>query len=162
MTTPSVQIRRATPDDAMILARLNRFVHDLHVDARPDIFHLAHAIGELAPHFVAFLAGEGAMAYIAESSENGPVGYITATIQNRSADALMHSQRFVYVNHVAIDPQVARMGVGSALVESVRAAALEAGCTRLLTDVWDFNTRALAFFENQALGRIQHRLEQRL
>jgi hypothetical protein len=54
------------------------------------------------------------------------------------------------------------MGVGSALVESVRAAALEAGCAGLFTDVWDFNTKALAFFEGQGLGRIQHRLEQRL
>ncbi|WP_431894511.1 N-acetyltransferase family protein [Nonomuraea sp. bgisy101] len=162
MTTPSVRIRRATPDDVVILAQLNRFVHDLHVDARPDIFLLAHAASVLAPHFAAFLAREGAMAYIAESSETGPVGYITATIQNRSADALMHPQRFVYVNHIAVDPQAARTGVGSALVESVRAAALEAGCTSLLTDVWDFNTKALTFFENQGLGRIQHRLEQRL
>jgi ribosomal protein S18 acetylase RimI-like enzyme len=162
MTTPSVQIRRATPDDGVILAQLNRFVHDLHVDARPDTFRLAHAADELAPHFVAFLAREGAMAYIAESSENGPVGYVTAAIQNRSADVLMHPQRFVYVNHIAVDPRAARMGVGSALVESVRAAALEAGCASLFTDVWDFNTKALAFFEGQGFGRTQHRLEQRL
>ncbi|WP_143121259.1 GNAT family N-acetyltransferase, partial [Streptosporangium canum] len=149
-------------DDVVILAQLNRFVHDLHVDARPDTFHLVHAADELAPHFAAFLAREGAMAYIAESSENGPVGYITAAIQNRSADALMHPQRFVYVNHIAVDPRVARMGVDSALVESVRAEALEAGCASLFADVWDFNIEALAFFEGQGFGRVQHRLEQRL
>ncbi|WP_327587314.1 GNAT family N-acetyltransferase [Nonomuraea sp. NBC_00507] len=162
MTTPSVRIRQAVRDDAGILAQLNQFVHGLHVDARPDIFRPAPAVEELMPLFSGFLAREGAIAFIAESGDDTPVGYITATIHNRPADALMHARSFAFVEHIAVDPRMARTRVGSALVESVRAAALEAGCTSLIADVWDSNKKALAFFEGQGLGPMRHWLEEKL
>jgi ribosomal protein S18 acetylase RimI-like enzyme len=134
----------------------------LHVGARPDVFQPSSDVEELIPIFSGFLAREGAIAFVAESEEGVPVGYVTAMIHHRPADALMHARSFVFIEHIAVDPTVARMGVGSALVESVRGVGVEAGCTSLLTDVWDFNKKALAFFEGQGLGRMRHWLEQRL
>ncbi|MEU8356350.1 GNAT family N-acetyltransferase [Nonomuraea sp. NPDC048882] len=163
MTTPSAQVRLAGREDAGVLAQLNQFVHGLHGAARPDVFRPAPAVEELTPIFSGFLAREGAIAFIAELGDGTPVGYITATIHDRPADALMHARSFVFVEHIAVNPQVARTRVGSVLVEAVRVAGLEAGCTSLITDVWDFNTQALAFFgEGQRLRPMRHWLEAKL
>ncbi len=45
-------IRRATPEDARTLARLNAFVHDLHVEAQPHYFRPTDLEGETRPDAV--------------------------------------------------------------------------------------------------------------
>ncbi|MFG1957109.1 GNAT family N-acetyltransferase [Nonomuraea sp. NPDC049028] len=159
--TKSVRVRPATPDDAATLTQLNDFVHTLHVNERPDIFRPPSSAEELVSLFSSFLARENALAFIADSSE-GPVGYVMATMHKRPGDALTQPRSFVFVEHIAVDPAMARTGVGSALVESVRVAGKEAGCSSLLTDVWDFNKRALAFFGASGLAPMRHWLEQPL
>lgn len=57
----------------------------------------------------------------------------------------MHQPRmFVYVDQIAV--RHASGGVGTALVAAVCAAAKEAGCTDVVTEVWEFNQRARTFF----------------
>lgn len=57
----------------------------------------------------------------------------------------MHQPRmFVYVDQIAV--RHASGGVGTALVAAVCAAAKEAGCTDVVTEVWEFNERARTFF----------------
>ena len=157
----SVKVRPATSDDAATLAQLNDFVHAPHVNERPDIFRAPSSAEDLVSLFSAFLARENTLAFIADSPEH-PVGYVTATIHKRPGDALVRPRSFVFVEHIAVDPIMARTGVGTALVESIRVAGKEAGCTSLLTDVWDFNKRALAFFEAAGLVHMRHWLEQPL
>ncbi|NUW38354.1 GNAT family N-acetyltransferase [Nonomuraea sp. SMC257] len=160
MTKP-VQIRPATPADAATLAELNDFVHALHVENRPDFFRAPSSAEELVPTFRAFLEREDTLGFVADSAGRA-VGYVTATVRRHPGDALMQPRSVVFVDHIAVDPALARSGVGRALVESVRAAGKEAGCTRLMTDVWAFNERALAFFEAAGLSRMTYWLEQPL
>ncbi|GAA4225905.1 hypothetical protein GCM10023075_24720 [Streptosporangium album] len=43
-----------------------------------------------------------------------------------------------------------------------RPAHREAGCSRLITDVWDFNKEAQAFYEAAGFAPVRHWLEQPL
>ncbi|NBE93117.1 GNAT family N-acetyltransferase [Nonomuraea sp. KC401] len=63
------------------------------------------------------------------------------------------------LEHLAVDPDVVRTGIGAALVEAVRTAGKEAGCASLVTDVWNFNDGALAFFDALGLTPMRHWLE---
>ncbi|NUW45402.1 GNAT family N-acetyltransferase [Nonomuraea rhodomycinica] len=160
MTKP-VRVRPATPADAATLAELNDFVHALHVENRPDFFRTPSSADELVPIFRAFLEREDTFGFVAESAGRA-VGYVTATVRRHPGDALVHPRNVIFVDHIAVDPALARAGVGTALVESVRAAGREVGCTRMMTDVWAFNERALAFFESAGLARMTYWLEQPL
>ncbi|GAA3696403.1 GNAT family N-acetyltransferase [Nonomuraea antimicrobica] len=160
MTEPvHALVRPATERDAAVLAELNRFVHALHVEARPDVFRTAASeTGELAAIFASFLAGDDTLAYVAEV-RGRPAGYVTAVVHRRPGDEMTRARSFVSVEHLAVDPGVARGGVGTALVEAVRTAGREAGCTAVLTDVWDFNQTALDFFEGLGFTPMRHWLE---
>lgn len=154
-------VRPATQEDAAVLARLNGFVHGLHVEGRPDVFQPPSDEEELASRFRDFLAGEDVLAFVAEA-EARPVGYVTATIHRSPGGVLTRPRSFAFVEHIAVDPEHAREGIGAALVEAVRAAGKDAGCTSVLTDVWDFNKTALAFFDGLGFVPMRHWLERSL
>ncbi|TDE47872.1 GNAT family N-acetyltransferase [Nonomuraea mesophila] len=130
MTTPTVDVRPATRADAALLARLNDVVHAVHVAARPDVFRAASSQDELVALFDDFLRRENALAFIARSSGEA-VGYATATLHERSGDVLTRPRSFVALEHLAVDPGAARVGIGTALVDAVRTAGKEAGCPGL-------------------------------
>ncbi|MFB9877984.1 GNAT family N-acetyltransferase [Planobispora siamensis] len=156
-----IEIRPASREDAGLLARLNGFVHTVHARNRPDVFHPGPAPEDLVPVFEAHLAREDALIFIA-CSQGRPVGYAFAVIIDRPSDALMQARNFIVLEHLAVDPDAARTGVGTALLDAVRAAGRQRGCSRLLTDVWDFNTEAQAFYEKAGFTPMRHILEQPL
>ncbi|MGP4097932.1 GNAT family N-acetyltransferase [Nonomuraea sp. KM90] len=102
-------------------------------------------------------------ATVLAESRGGAIGYVTATVHRRAGDVLTRPRNFAAIEHIAVDPAAARGGAGSALVEAVRVAAREVGCTSLVTDVWAVNKTALAFFEDGlGFAPMRHWLEQRL
>ncbi|MFJ2033132.1 GNAT family N-acetyltransferase [Streptosporangium sp. NPDC087985] len=161
MSSPSIEIRSASPEDAALLAELNDAVHSVHALHRPDVFRSQPAHDDLVPIFKAHLAREDARAFIARSSGR-PVGYALAVIVDRPGDALMQARRFISLEHLAVTSEATRTGVGTALLDAVRTSGREAGCSRLITDVWDFNTEARTFYEAAGLAPMRHWLEQPL
>ncbi|MEU6713984.1 GNAT family N-acetyltransferase [Nonomuraea sp. NPDC046802] len=157
----ALNVRPATPTDAALLARLNDFVHAVHAAERPDVFRADPPATELTSIFDGLLARENAVAFVAESSGR-PIGYATATLHHRQGDALTRPRSFVFLEHLAVDPEAGRAGVGTALVDAVRTAGRDAGCSAFLTDVWDFNKNALAFFEAVGFAPMRRFLEQPL
>lgn len=69
---------------------------------------------------------------------------------------------FVVLEHLAVVAEAARSGVGTALLDAVRAVGGAAGCSHLVTDVWDGNKEAQAFYAAAGFAPMVHRLEQPL
>ncbi|MFD8561946.1 N-acetyltransferase family protein [Streptosporangium canum] len=160
-SVPSIEIRLASVADAGLLAELNDFVHSVHALNRPDIFRSDPAPSEVAPIFESHLAREDIRVFIASSSGRS-VGYAMMLLIERSGDALMRPRAFAVLEHLAVASTAIRMGVGTALVDAVHTAAKNAGCSRLLTEVWDFNQEASAFYQSAGFTPMRHYLEQAL
>lgn len=62
------------------------------------------------------------------------------------------------LNMIAVDPNLRRAGVGSALIEHTIAAARDGGFERMSLHVWADNKRALAFYRAQGF-RMQARAD---
>ncbi|MFC6577913.1 GNAT family N-acetyltransferase [Planomonospora parontospora] len=159
-STP-IEIRLASSEDASVLAQLNDFVHAVHARNRPDIFRAEPAAEDLLPIFEAHLAREDVRVFIAQV-EGRPIGYALSIIVDRPGDALMQARTFIILEHLAVASDAIRTGVGTALVDAVRATGRQMGCSRLLTEVWDFNTEAMAFYEKAGFVPMRHLLEQPL
>ncbi|MEY9845436.1 N-acetyltransferase family protein [Streptacidiphilus sp. MAP5-3] len=157
-----VTIRTATTDDVTTLAALNAIVHDLHARARPDVFVTAPATDELEALLAGQLAELGVTFLLAEASDGRAVGYAMARVVERPASALVVRETVVSLQQIAVDPAAARSGVGSALLEHVRVLGRAAGCRRLVTQVWDLNEGAFAFYRAAGLKPVTRTLEQGL
>jgi len=157
-----IEIRTASSDDAPLLARLNGIVHEPHVRHRPDLFIDSPEQDALEAFFLARLTDPSVTAFVAETSDGRAVGYAQARIVSWDASALVRSGLVVFLDQIAVAPDAGGMGVGSALLEAVREVGRKAGCRRLVTEVWDFNEDARAFYDAAGLRRMNVRLDQLL
>jgi GNAT superfamily N-acetyltransferase len=155
-----MKIRAAAAEDAGILALLNRHVHEIHATHRPDLYRADPPEDELTDYFVTLLAKDETRAFIAEIDR--PVGYAMAAIVRREENPFLQAESFILLDQLAVDPQAARRGVASQLIDAVRDAGRMEGCRRLLTDVLDFNEGAKTFYAAAGFTELKHVLEQPL
>ena len=110
-------IRDAVPGDGPTLARLNEFVHGLHLDARPDFFRPAPP-DEAAAWLASLADGPATRIWIAEADRT-PVGYVLAYFHERPARPFTHARRWCEIDQIAVDPRWRRQGAARALTDAV-------------------------------------------
>ncbi|WP_411133186.1 GNAT family N-acetyltransferase [Streptomyces sp. C10] len=157
-----VQIRTASSDDVALLATLNDIVHDLHKRHRPDLFVDPREPDAVEAFFRSQIADPSVTVLLADGTEGKALGYALARVKNRPGSALMHSDVIVSVDQIAVVPDAARGGVGTALLEAVREVGRAAGCRRLVTDVWYFNESAREFYQAAGFRPMNMLLDQQL
>ncbi|MEU7890138.1 GNAT family N-acetyltransferase [Microbispora bryophytorum] len=143
-----------------MLAEMNRHVHDIHVEHRPDIY-TTPSLEDLTEMFGDRLDQETVRIFVAEL-DGECVGYACASLRQPGPTLLTHADSFIALDQLAVAPLGRRHGVATALLEAVRDAGREAGCRRLLTEVWDFNEDAFSFYEAAGFVPMKRSLEQSL
>jgi GNAT superfamily N-acetyltransferase len=150
-------IRRAVADDAFLLARLNRFVQELHVERRPDQFR-SPPPDELATWYRSRLGDPTTSCWIAEVG-GAAVGYLLANHHRRPATPFAPAREWYEIDQLAVDPAHRRRGIGRALVESVIAAAGDQGLQTIETSSWAFNEEMHGLLERVGFTRKVIRFE---
>jgi GNAT superfamily N-acetyltransferase len=135
--------RRAGPDDAATLARLNAHVQGWHAERYPEVFFPAPDPAALILWFTARLADPACTAFL---TGDPPVGYALCTVQAREASIFSPAIRRLMIDHVAVDPQARLQGRGRALLDAARQLAHDLQVDEILLDTWDANHDAHAFF----------------
>jgi ribosomal protein S18 acetylase RimI-like enzyme len=136
-------IRRATPADAAVIARLNAHVQGWHAEHYPEVFHAMPDPDGLTAYFAdrlsdptctAFLAGEPAL------------GYALCALQEREASVFSPAIRRLMIDHIAVAPEARRKGHGRALLDASRQLARDLAVDEIMLDTWEANHAAHAFF----------------
>lgn len=131
-------IRRATPDDAPALARLNRLFNGDSVS--PE---------QLAVQIRASAGVE--MAWLAEVAGQA-VGFACV----RLVPTLLYGTPYVELTELYVEENFRRAGVGRALLAEAEALARQAGADTMLVLTGFDNTNALKFY--RALGYVDYDL----
>jgi ribosomal protein S18 acetylase RimI-like enzyme len=155
----SITVRRANVDDAALIASLNADVQAVHAEVLPWRFKPSDGRAH-ASEAAAFLAKPESLVFIAEVAGE-PAGYVHAEIIRRPETSLVHPYEAIYIHAISVRPTYRRRGVGSALIEAVRAAGRAAGIELLTLDIWAFNDTARQFFSRQGFGAYQEKLWRR-
>lgn len=141
-----VDVRHARQSDAEALAALNNYVHDLHVEAEPSDFRLTDP-SEVRTFFESILSAPNHVVLLA-TADDSPVGYLWVEDQARPANPFKNPTQVLSLNHISVNPQFRRAGVGRALYLAAEREAQQRGVNRLVMDHWTFNEDAAAFFGN--------------
>jgi ribosomal protein S18 acetylase RimI-like enzyme len=102
-------IRRATPDDAATLARLNAHVQGWHAEHYPDVFHARPDPAAVRAYFEGWLADPDCTIFL---SGDPAVGYAACTLQFRAPSIFSPGIRRLLVDHIAVAPEARRPGTG--------------------------------------------------
>lgn len=150
-------IRRATPDDAQAISRIADGVQAIHADARPDVFR-PPALRAVPPaDIIALLDAPDHHVWVALIGDD-VVGYLMAEVQKRPENAIKRAMSRLYVHQMGVLSAFRGCGIGTALLQTAREFAADAGLKELALDVWRFNESARTFYQAQGFSVMREEL----
>jgi len=150
-------IRKLTLLDYEAADRLMQHLHDMHFEARPDLYIAVEHPYPLE-EYEEKVTSEQFISLAAE--EDGEIiGVCFVELREKS---LMVELPIAVMNALCVDEAHQRKGVATKLFEEATKLAREAGAKRLDLMVWGFNDTARAFYEKIGMKEQRRILEQEL
>lgn len=156
-TAQEIVVRPAVLEELPRVNEIRRYVNDVHVAGRPDIFR---------PGFCQQLEQ---ILYRRFETENWTIlaavldgqiaGFATVEYLDKPESPYNRARKMYHVEEFGVDPAFHRRGVASALVEYMKQDATAWGCPKIELDMWEFNQGALAFYENAGFKTYRRYLE---
>jgi ribosomal protein S18 acetylase RimI-like enzyme len=121
----------------------------LHRENLPNLFQTSAGPVRDFEYFHDLLAEESVGLFSAHASGT-LVGFIHVVIRDTPPMPIVVPRRFAFVDSLVVDPSVRGQGIGKALLNIAQDWAKEQGATSVELNVYEFNQRAISFY--QALG----------
>ena len=153
-----MKIRRATIEDAALLAALNVTVQQLHYEQRPDVFKPPQVSEDIVQFFQDALSEPENHLFICEVDEQ-PVGYIHLKIIHRPENPFTHALDEVLIDQISVNADQQSKGCGQALMQAAYDLARQENIHRIVLGVWEFNTGAIDFYRKQGFHTFYQRME---
>lgn len=135
--------RRATPEDAATLARLNAHVQDWHAAHYPEAFFPNPDPEALAQYFADRLSDPACTAFLLGDPATA---YALCQLHIRDSSVFSPGYRRLMIDHIAVAPEARRQGQGRSLLDAARHLARDLNVDEILLDTWAANHDAHAFF----------------
>ncbi len=135
-------IRQADTDDLPAIAEIYHQLHEHHRQIRPDFFKDT-PIDKLTESLEGFFYNYNMNVIVCENEAID--GYAIFELSERENDLVYYRKR-CYIEHLAVKKDKQRLGIGKALSEYIRNAALEKGCSSIELDSWYENYDAMDFY----------------
>lgn len=145
----SYRVRRGMAEDYDHLGIVFAEAEVFHRQALPYIFRAPAELFPSRAFYTALIEAPDSAFFVAE--EHGDlVGFVTVRMEQAPEEPILHPRRFAMVDMLAVGHDRQRAGIGRALMEAVHAWATKRGLPEVQLNVWEFNERAIGFY--QALG----------
>lgn len=128
--------------DREVINRLAREVHALHVEWRPDIYEMPEEL-YTAERFSE--AVKERQLYTAKIGSE-VVGYVLLKIRRYDWPGVVR-RKVMILDEICVAQDFRGQGIGSRMVEEVRALAKAFGCTDLQLGVYPQNDAAISFYQ---------------
>ena len=138
-------IKTATEADLLTICKLGMEVNLLHHEAWPTVFAPEAAPERDWDYWRTCLLHDGALILIAEI-DGQAAGMVTAQI-NEETGSLVHPHKYCRIGSISVSISHRGSGIGRSLMSAIEAWATSQGASDLRLTVWDFNQRAIAFYE---------------
>lgn len=132
----------ARPCDRADINRLARQIHEMHVSWRPDIYQMPE---ELFSEEEFRTLVESRQIYVAKL-EGIVVGFAILKIREYSWPAVVY-RKVLFIDQICVDEALRGHGLGTRIMEDVRALARAFGCTDMQLGVYPQNDAAVSFYQ---------------
>ena len=156
-----MNLRKATPNDALLLSGLARDVQNLHAQSHPDVFKMPDSDDFAISFFEEMLVDAAVAVFIAEEEGNA-LGYTLCRLIERPDTPFTFAARYLLVDQISVRPTARGQGAGAALIKQVEILARELDVKRIQLDSWEFNAGAHAFFERMGFQKFNFRFWRQL
>lgn len=154
-----INIRRAVMGDYTGVSALMDELHQLHVEARPDVYReLQTRMSE--KEYEQLLETDHRYLYVAELPDQGEiVGYASAQLNVIQNVDLLKDRKMLYINEIIVGSKHRGHGTGKLLMQELIELGKEIQVDSVELTVSTFNTGAQAFYEQLGLAVRSSRME---
>lgn len=135
-------LQLATPADRATVNDLALQVHAMHVSWRPDIYEM---IPEMYTEERFLDAVNQRQLYVAKV-DGMTVGYVLLKIRDYNWPGVVR-RKVMVIDEICVDSMCRGQGIGSRMMEDVRALGNAFGCTDLQLGVYPQNDDAVGFYQ---------------
>lgn len=126
-------------------------VHALHVAQQPERYTAHPADADLATWLQDWLSQDNVFALGAESPQGALLGYAIWELEQRPALPVRAAETRAMLHHISIAEAWRRMGVGKALISTLKERATEQDATVVATTYAPFNTASGALMQSMGM-----------
>lgn len=154
-----INIRRAVMGDYTGVSALMDELHQLHVEARPDVYReLQTRMSE--KEYEQLIETDHRYLYVAELPDQGEiVGYASAQLNVIQNVDLLKDRKMLYINEIIVGSKHRGLGTGKRLMQELIELGKEIQVDSVELTVSTFNTGAQAFYEQLGLAVRSSRME---
>ena len=150
-------IREAISADYLALNDIFAEVHALHLAALPQIFRQPE--GPVLPEaYVAELIADPEAALLVAARGEWVAGLLIVKLHAAPDRPVLTPRHFAMIHDLAVRGECRRSGIGRALMERAHQWAREHGASEIELTVWEFNTPAIAFYEQLGYTTLSRKL----
>ena len=146
MPVTEATLREATPDDLPAICVLGEAVNALHHEAWPQVFAAPGDPMRHAAHWQQSIAAEQATIFVVERAGR-VLGFVTVGVQQDN-HLLLQATRYARIGSISVAADCQGQGLGRRLMNAAEAWVRQRGAPDIRLNVWAFNQRALALYED--------------
>jgi ribosomal protein S18 acetylase RimI-like enzyme len=157
-----ITIRRATAEDAALLAELNTEIQQMHADAVPKFFKEANAQNPaLIADYARRLSDEHTYVFIAEVDSQA-VGSMVLVHRQIDENPYAFAHTRLVMDQISVNASHRGKGVGHAFMEEAKALSKMLNVDYLALNVWAFNEQAIEFYKREGFENMALQMWQRM
>ena len=151
-----MKIRSATLADREGLSRLTAEVHELHREARPDVY-MEFDPEQFRKEISDTLYRPDSILLVAE--EEGELAGMALLTLRQPPNPILKPRLYAFLEELSVGERFRGQGIGTALFAAAKEQALRRGAVSLELQVWSFNEAALRFYEKMGMKEKTFRME---
>lgn len=129
------------------IAKLSKYVHELHVEKYPDLFKpFDYEI--FRDYFKKYVSYSDSIFLLVEEN-NEYIGYAWLIVQEAEDTNFTTSEASLYVQQMSINPENTHKGYGAKLMDEFCEIGKQLGIKRIELEYWSDNSIAKEFYEKQ-------------
>ncbi|TYS16178.1 GNAT family N-acetyltransferase [Rossellomorea vietnamensis] len=143
-----IHIREAVKNDYNAVHRIQKQVHDIHTQERPDHYMMADITLD-KDYFHELIDGANTKVFLLE--EDQPIAYTILTVKYAADRPILKPKKVVYMDDFGVDSKCRGKGLGKKFFEKIVEYAKNIEADSLELGVWEFNESAIKFYESMNL-----------
>lgn len=163
MSADSILVRQGTLEDYARAREVIAATFAFHLQDAPEFFQQTDTPPPTEKEIARLLQDEAGTWLLAEQTEQmeqagGVVGFLTIRLRPAPQEPFLAPETRAHVDNLGVLPQWRGHGIGQVLMQAAEEWARQHGARRLMLNVWEFNHRAVAFYERMGYATFTRNL----
>lgn len=157
----NISVEIAKIEDFYAVNSIVKEGHEEHANAYPHIFKKVDEVMS-AHYFSELLSNPDCEIFVARLNNYEVVGFAVMELQHPPLFESLIPRKYAYMNDFGVKETFQRNGIGNLLFQACVEWSREKGAKNLDLTVWEFNEKAISFYEKNEMRTISRKMSMKL